>query len=610
METRLGSRIQKLRRFPVEWGVAFVIVLGAVLRLKGLTAQSLWLDELDSVRITLSTGLSAIIEFCRTYVHPPLYFLLLRLWEIPFGSGEYALRAFSALAGIAGIPAVYLLGKELFNKTAGFFAAALVALNLYHISYSQEVRSYSMLFLLTVLSFLAFVRLVRNPGRRRALAYAAAVTLLIYTHYFGLFVFASQIVAALYMLAGRERRPHLIKNLGLSALLVTVLYLPWFKPALGIARLASFWTDQPAADFFVGYFKLFLGFEPLLIILFSGLLLLYLASRPDSISFEYHKLVLLSWMFIPLFLPYWRSFNHPSPMIDRNTIVVLPAIFLAVAGALSTVPEKRARALLFSVLLIMSGMSLFFTQGNYYRKSIKEPWRDIARLVVECDPAKKYPVFAHPYYDYYLNRIFRAGREIDPSGNAEEIKRRIEEKSLPGGWILEGHLVRPEEGVNLAYLGRTMVKATALDLYRVRATLFVRPDELEVLEGRHRLPLSIFAADRRPQEQTDDVLIAPWNIRLVSPEIRMSSGRYRIRVNARGSEARGSFARLRLALHHTEKIIELGPDGRDYEMTAEIKDSGKYQIIIEFDNDAYEEATGKDRNVWINAVEIRKSRTT
>ena len=90
----------------------------------------------------------------------------------------------------------------------------------------------------------------------------------------------------------------------------------------------------------------------------------------------------------------------------------------------------------------------------------------------------------------------------------------------------------------------------------------------------------------------------------------MPSGRYRIRVNARGSEEGGSFARLRLALHHTEKIIELGPNNRDYEMTAEIKDSGKYPIIIEFDNDAYEEATRKDRNVWINAVEIRKSRTT
>jgi hypothetical protein len=604
-----GSWVRKIRQSPYEWGTGLVVAAGTFLRLKGLTAQSLWLDELAAAKYTISNSFGGIVRICQNEIHPPLYFFLLRLWEIPFGTGEYALRSFSAAAGIAGIPAVYLLGKELFSKAVGFFAAAITALNIYHISYSQEVRSYGLLFLLTVLSFLAFVRLVRRPGLRGSLAYAAAVTLLLYTHYFGFFVLAAQVAAALFILAGRAGRLPLMKSLAMSAVVVTALYLPWYGQALKLTRATSFWTEHPAPGFFINYFKLFLGYEPLLAVLFSGLLLLYLVSRPEPGYFEHHKLVLLAWMFLTLFLPYWRSFNHPSPLIDRCAIIVLPAIFLAGAAALPTIGEKRARAFLFSVLLVMSLVSLFLTRGNYYRNTTKEPWRDAARFVVDRDPAGKYPVFANPYFDYYLNHIFRAGRDIDPSGSAEDIRRRVEEKGLPGAWVLEGHLVRPEEGVNLASLGRTMVKSASLALYRVRATLFVRPGELEILEGGHVLPLGIFSSNTRPQEQRDDLIIAPWNIQLLSPEISMPAGRYRVRVNARGTEAFGSYARLRVTLDKTERTVELGPADGDYELTADIANPGRYKIILEFDNDAFDEAGGKDRNVWVNRVEVLKSRT-
>ncbi len=314
-------------------------------------------------------------------------------------------------------------------------------------------------------------------------------------------------------------------------------------------------------------------------------------------------------MFVSLFLPYWRSFGHPSPLTDRNAIVVLPALLLAVAAALSTISEKRAQAFLCAVLLIMSGMSLRFTRGNYYQNPVKQGWRDIARYVAEADPAKKYAVFAHPFFDYYLNHVFGSSRKIDPAGDAAEMNRQIKEKLLPGAWILEGHVENPEKAARLEGLDRTLVKATALSVRHVHAALFVRPDELEVLQGRHRLPLTLFASERPPQKQTEDIIIAPWNIRLSTPEIRMKPGRYRIQVNARGTEAFGSFARLRLALHHAEEVFELGPSDQDYLMTVDIEEPGRYRLVLEFDNDAFDEAGQKDRNVWINAVEIRTSGT-
>jgi hypothetical protein len=89
----------------------------------------------------------------------------------------------------------------------------------------------------------------------------------------------------------------------------------------------------------------------------------------------------------------------------------------------------------------------------------------------------------------------------------------------------------------------------------------------------------------------------------------MPAGRYRVRVNARGTEAFGSYARLRVTLDKTERTVELGPADGDYELTADIANPGRYKIILEFDNDAFDEAGGKDRNVWVNRVEVLKSRT-
>ncbi len=47
---------------------------------------------------------------------------------------------FSVLFGLAAIPATYLLGKRLFGTKEGLVGAALSAVNMFQIRYSQEAR--------------------------------------------------------------------------------------------------------------------------------------------------------------------------------------------------------------------------------------------------------------------------------------------------------------------------------------------------------------------------------------------------------------------------------------------------------------------------------------
>ena len=149
-----------------------LIVLGLVLvalvvRLCDLTGESLWYDEAYSVWIS-DMDVGSLRVLWEWKVEFPLYYLLFHYWLRLFGQGEFAVRLFAALAGTATVIPVYLLGRELFDHKVGVFAALLLAVNPYHVWYSQEVRMHSLAVLLAVASLYCFWRLMSDPPLGRS----------------------------------------------------------------------------------------------------------------------------------------------------------------------------------------------------------------------------------------------------------------------------------------------------------------------------------------------------------------------------------------------------------------------------------------------------------
>jgi uncharacterized membrane protein len=174
--------------------LAFVCVAIAI-RLHGLSAANLWLDEANSWQVA-SGSWSKLIGELRGSPVGPLYFILLKLWISAFGDSVFALRAFSVLASIALIPAVYAVGAKLLSRRAGLLAAALTALSPLELYFAQEARMYmltSLVALLTLWAYaswrsIALASLDPPPGtkpRSQAWAlvwYAIAAIILLFTH--------------------------------------------------------------------------------------------------------------------------------------------------------------------------------------------------------------------------------------------------------------------------------------------------------------------------------------------------------------------------------------------------------------------------------------------
>jgi mannosyltransferase len=183
-----------------RWILAGIVIAGAILRFVALDLQSYTHEEaVTAARVlhpSLFDTLSALPDREST---PPLYYLLAWLWSVPFGTGEVALRSISAAAGVATIPVVWLAARELTTRRIALIAAGLVAASPMLVSYSQLARSYSLLVLLSALSFLFTVRALRGGDRDLAL-WAVASALALATHYFAAFLVVPEGLLLLYRL--------------------------------------------------------------------------------------------------------------------------------------------------------------------------------------------------------------------------------------------------------------------------------------------------------------------------------------------------------------------------------------------------------------------------
>lgn len=335
--------------------------LAGWLRFYQLGAQSYWNDE------GLSLGLAgrdvpAILSSAAADIHPPGYYLLLKAWHGLIGDSEFALRSFSALAGLVLVALLYRLGRAYFDPLAALLAAVLGALNPFLVYYSQEARMYALAATLGAASFLLFslwLRSSRPPAapygdRWLAVAYILVTAAGLYTHYAFAFVILAENLAALggLMAHGRtaaaghepQGRPgpsRLAVWLGLQAATL-VLFLPWLPTAL---RQLTTWpaaTEHPPFLTALPDLGRYLVFGRTLDLataapgLVGAALLLLLALRRRG-----QTITPLIWLLVPAALT--LAFGLLTDAFSKFLVVAVPAVCLLMGHGLSGLPESMFR---------------------------------------------------------------------------------------------------------------------------------------------------------------------------------------------------------------------------------------------------------------------------
>src|SRR5215213_3849880 len=144
------------------------------------------------------------------------------------GDGELAVRLPSLIAGTLVIPALYELGREMFDRRTGLIAAAFGTVSPLLIWYAQEARMYAFVTLFGLLAVLTQVRVIRKPTPLNWAAYILATSALLWSHYFGLLLIGVQQVIFVGLLIQRRSAGESVRPLALGyvySLAVLVLQL-------------------------------------------------------------------------------------------------------------------------------------------------------------------------------------------------------------------------------------------------------------------------------------------------------------------------------------------------------------------------------------------------
>ncbi|MBI2954741.1 MAG: glycosyltransferase family 39 protein [Chloroflexi bacterium] len=190
-----------------------LVMLAFFLAIYRIDSQSLWWDETLSVSRArgdlayLLTNKIIIFDTVTIDQHPPLYFLLLRLTTTAFGESEFALRFLSLAMILLSVPLLYQVGRQVWNRNAGFFSALAAAVSPFYVWYAQEARPYAQVVFLATLSTYLLLRLTRTRSARLLAGYLLVTAALLATHYLtGALFFAQVLYLVFHMIQLKDVR--------------------------------------------------------------------------------------------------------------------------------------------------------------------------------------------------------------------------------------------------------------------------------------------------------------------------------------------------------------------------------------------------------------------
>ncbi len=410
-----------------------IVIVGFFLRILLLTHQSIWIDEL----YTLKVGGNAL-SLLPTYFsykdgvynnisspiydykgwqgfssHQPLFFTLIGLSFKLFGINVFAMRIVSVIFGTLTIFLLYFFAELFYNRQVSLLAAFIFAIAPLQIHYGQDARPYALLTFLVLISSYALIRALRDHKMHWWISYCIFAALTLYTHTYGIFAIFFQLVYLIYR-----------RRVGICffvAGIIFLLYLPWLP--YFVYQLLSVYSLAPKEDFhqmpllfggeknvinsLVYLISVFITFgigktlltetSPIHIIIislffyFTGFLIPLIFSiwvpfrgrvwktNKNHISF------LIFYFFIPIFLPFLLTlFMGSNFYAVRYVLYSSIPFYILIANGLMKVKKHFFIVLIVSILLT-SALSNY----NYYSEKI--PMRAFYKQTAEYIETHRQP---------------------------------------------------------------------------------------------------------------------------------------------------------------------------------------------------------------------------
>ena len=364
-------------------------VLATLIALAIGVQQSVWFDEAYSVRVA-QQPLGDLLSLTAVDTHPPLYYMILKLWASIGGWGEVWLRLLSALFYGGSVIVGALLIRRLFNTKTALSTLPFLLLAPMLVRYGFEIRGYAMASFIGISATYAMVRARASKGWGWWAFYAVLVAAGMMTLYYMALLWLAHLV---WLIASQK---HSLKDLVRAPWLwayigSVVLFLPWmltFLSQLGNGALAPI-SQAMTLDNLLGIITFNTLYQPTwqldpvssLAALFAIVAIISiivavgrnLQTRSEKRSFQ----LLCLYILVPIIILTIISLFRPMYVERYLSHVAIGGILLlgvACSFVWTRYPSMWSKLTVLSMLAVMSlGLVQVSSVGNYNFQRLQYP---------------------------------------------------------------------------------------------------------------------------------------------------------------------------------------------------------------------------------------------
>ena len=336
-----------------------IIILGVFLRLYNINFEDLWFDEQAGFLVAdpkLNIEETILLAKNQDYGTSLFFNLILKHFFKLFGYNPDIGRILSVFFGVVSIPALCYLTFQIKKNSGYLLIAFLSSISWYLISYSQELRAYSLLFLLSILSIIFFFKLIDEDKKTINLNFFLFVlfsSLAAITHIFFFIIVFTQFI---FLIVNKfEIKDYFYTKL-FSVILTPLIYLFIMHDFLILQiQLGNqdWWIQQVKLEFFINFFfSRYFGSKIMGLIYLVILIYLITIQRKTIFKFSSKYFFLLLMLFFSYFLPLAYSLFRQPILTDRYIIFVLIPILILISSLIFEIKPRKVKIFLLILLLI------------------------------------------------------------------------------------------------------------------------------------------------------------------------------------------------------------------------------------------------------------------
>jgi len=352
--------------------ILILIIAGSIIRLIAIFNLPLISEEAYQIILSSSDDFIKAAKISAD-AHPPLYLLILKIWQI-FSQNIFYVRGLSLIFGILTILSIAVISKKLFNKNIGLLAAFLVTISPSQIYYSAIARMYSLAIFEFTLVIYYFTRFLNRKSV--SFPFIALFLVGLYTHFFFVILF---FILNLYFLLFKHKIKNNLRNLVYTDLIILVFFIPAiilvltadrsFPIPLNIFQKFPFFYSAPIVPWDIitsfrvavlgewdvlSLFGIFLCFVSLILFFLSAYLSRH-DERTTLFSFVFLITPILTLIFSIIFFQIWAV---------RSYTIFSPLFFILVAYSVSKLSRFVRFLVTFFITFLISLILILYFKTN------------------------------------------------------------------------------------------------------------------------------------------------------------------------------------------------------------------------------------------------------